>query len=92
MLNQPNGCPSATNWWEFWCCGPGTILLPQSAQLWGKVNPRVSRLGWEQKVLGDWTSPALSSFFPGSKTMGIHLASRFCGTLAQRQMEKNTLV
>jgi hypothetical protein len=57
MLNQPNGCPSATNWWESWCCGPGTILLPQSAQLSGKLlNPRVSRLlGWQQKVLGDWT-------------------------------------
>ena len=36
--------------------------------------------------------PELSSFFPVSQTMGIHLSSRFCSTLAQRQMEKKILL
>ena len=97
MLNQPNGCPSATNWWESWCCGPGTILLPQSARLSGGklLNPRVSRLlGWQQKVLGDWTIIS-QNFLLSSlclRQWGFTFPHGFAALLLKGRWRKNTFV
>jgi len=43
--NQPNGCP---NWWEFWCCGPGTISPAAECSTVGKCESAGLEAAWAE--------------------------------------------